>query len=148
MFLEIVGITLAYTEIRYKPLANRIEEKILKEETRIKDFAFKMLKNKFFSGLITVFVTIIFFVEIPYLGGFFDRIIPPEWNTVKLAVIWSTLPIIAVFVLSFCFILFSDFVSWLNEFSSGHAIGALGVVVTFLGLLGETYQVVTILLHR
>jgi hypothetical protein len=148
MFLEIVGITLAYTEIRYKSLANRIEAKILHEETRIKDFAFKMLKNKFFSGLITVFVTIIFFVEIPYLGGFFDRIIPPEWNTVKLAVIWSTLPVIAVFVLSFCFILFSDFVSWLNEFSNGHAIGALGVVVTFLGLLGETYQVVTILLHR
>jgi hypothetical protein len=107
-----------------------------------------MLKNKFFSALITVFVTVVFFIEVPYLAGFFDRIVPPEWSHVKLAVIWSTLPVVAIFVMSFCFILLSDFVSWLNEFSHGHAIGALGVVVTFLGLLGETYQVMTIIHYR
>ena len=148
MVLEIIGITLAYIEIRYKPLANRIEQKILFEENRIKDFAYDMLKNKLFSGLITVFVTVIFFIEIPYLAGFFDKIVPPEWSNVKLAVIWSTLPVVTLFVLSVCFLLLSDFVSWLNHFSNGHAIGALGVVVTFLGLLGETYQVITILLDR
>jgi hypothetical protein len=148
MFLEIIGITLAYIEIRYKPLAIKIEEKILLEETRIKNFAEKMLKNKLFSGLITVFVTVVFFIEIPYLAGFFDQIVPPEWEHIKVGVIWSTLPIITLFALSLCFILFSDFISWLNHFSNGHAIGALGVAVTFLGLLGETYQVVTILLSR
>jgi hypothetical protein len=148
MVLEIIGITLAYMEIRYKPLATRIEERILFEENRIKDFAYRMLNNKLFSALITIFVTIVFFIEIPYLAGFFDRVIPPEWNYIKVAVIWGTLPVIALFVLSFSFVLFSDFISWLNEFSHGHAIGALGVVVTFLGLLGETYQVITILLDR
>jgi protein-S-isoprenylcysteine O-methyltransferase Ste14 len=145
MFLEIIGITLAYIEIRYKPLATKIEGRILMEETRIKDFAYNLLKHKFFSALITVFITVVFFIEIPYLAGFFDRIVPKEWNDIKIAVIWLTLPIIVLFALGICFILLSDFISWLNRFSHGHAIGALGVVVTFLGLLGETYQVVTIL---
>ena len=148
MGLEMIGITLAYIEIRYKPLANRIENKILREEGRIMDFAFKLLKNKFFSALITIFVTIVFFIEIPYLVGFFDKIVPKEWNNVKETIIWSTFPIIFLFVLGICFILLSDFISWLNRFSHGHAIGAFGVVVTFLGLLGETYQVITILVNR
>jgi hypothetical protein len=147
MFLEVIGISLAYIEIRYKPLANRIENKILTEETRIKDFAHKLLQNKLFSGLITVFITVVFFIEIPYLAGFFDRVVPKEWNNVKEGVIWATFPVLILFTLGFGFLLFSEFVSWLNRFSHGHAIGALGVVVTFLGLLGETYQVITIWLH-
>ena len=51
------------------------------------------------------------------------------------------------FILGIGVIVFGDFVSWLNSFSNGHAIGALGVVVTFLGLLGESYQVITIFLR-
>jgi hypothetical protein len=147
MFLEMIGITLAYIEIRYKPLADKIEEKILKEETRIKDTAHKLLQNKLFSALITVFITVVFFIEIPYLAGFFDRVVPKEWNNIKDGVVWSTFPVLILFAISFGFLLFSEFVSWLNRFSHGHAIGALGVVVTFLGLLGETYQVITIWLH-
>ena len=143
MFLEIIGITLAYIEIRYKPLATRIEEKILEEETRIKNVASKLLKNSFFSALITIFITVVFFIEIPYLAGLFDKIVPPEWEEVKLAVIWASFPIIILFLLGFVFILMSDFVSWLNHFSNGHAIGAFGVVLTFLGLIGQTYQVIT-----
>lgn len=87
MFLEMVGITLAYIEIRYKPLANRIEERFLKEEIRIKDFGFRLLNNKVFSTFLTIFVMVVFFIEVPYLVGFFDRIIPADWNHVKLAVI-------------------------------------------------------------
>lgn len=148
MFLEIIGISLAYIEIRYKPLANKIEERILTEETRIKNFAGTLLENKFFSALITIFVIIVFFIGIPYFVGFFDNIIPQEWEGVKVIALWITLPIIILFVVSICFIALSDFVSWLNYFSNGHAIGALGVVVTFLGLLGETYQVITIFVSR
>lgn len=148
MFLEVVGITLAYIEIRYKPLATRIEMKILKEETRFMNIAYDLLKNKFFSALITIFITVVFFIEIPYLAGFFDKIVPHEWDNVKIGVIWSTFPIIILFALGICIILMGDFISWLNAFSDGHAIGALGVVVTFLGLLGETYQVITIFVTR
>jgi len=148
MFLEVIGISLAYIEIRYKPLATRIEMKILKEEIRIKDFATRLLKNRLFSALITIFITVVFFIEIPYLAGLFDKIVPQEWEEVKLAVIWASFPIIILFALGFCFILMSDFISWLNHFSDGHAIGALGVVVTFLGLMGETYQVITIFVNR
>ena len=148
MFLEVVGITLAYIEIRYKPLATRIEMKILQEETRIMEFAYNLLKNKFFSALITIFITVVFFIEIPYLAGFFDKIVPQEWENIKRGVIWSTFPIIILFAVGFFIILMGDFISWLNRFSNGHAIGALGVVVTFLGLMGETYQVITILVTR
>jgi hypothetical protein len=146
MFLEIIGITLAYIEIRYKPLANRIEMKILSEEGRIKNFAYSLIENKFFSALITIFITVVFFIEIPYMAGFYDKIIPKDWNGIKVTVIWSTFPVIILFIIGTCLILLGDFVAWLNRFSHGHAIGSLGVVVTSLGLIGETYQVFTILL--
>ncbi len=148
MVFEIVGITLAYVEIRYKPLANKIEMKILAEESRIKDFATKLLENKLSVTLITVFVTMVFFIEVPYLVGFFDRIIPQDWKHVETAVIWLTFPIIFLFIALIGSILMGDFVSWLNHFSEGHAIGALGVVITFLGLLGDTYQAITILVNK
>ena len=145
MVFEVVGITLAYIEIRYKPFANKIEAKIQAEEGRVKDFAYMLLKNKLSVALITVFITMVFFIEIPYLAGFFDKIIPKDWKNIETAVIWLTFPIIVGFVgLTFA-ILMGDFVSWLNEFSEGHAIGALGVVITFVGLLGDSYQAITIL---
>lgn len=148
MIFEVVGITLAYVEIRYKPLANKIETKILQEESRIKDFAYKLIQNKLSVSLITVFITIVFFIEIPYLAGFFDRIIPDDWKHIEMAVIWLTFPIIFMFVVLIGAILMGDFVVWLNQFSEGHAIGALGVVVTGMGLLGDTYQAITILVNR
>ncbi len=148
MVFEVVGITLAYIEIRYKPLANKIEGKILAEESRIKDFAYKLIENKLSVTLITVFITIVFFIEIPYLVGFFDRIIPNDWKNTEAIIIWATLPIVIMFVVLIGLILMGDFVSWLNHFSEGHAIGALGVVVTFLGLLGDTYQAITIIVNH
>ena len=144
MFLEMLGITLAYIEIRYKPLANQIEGWILHKEHDIKRVGERLLNNKLFSSLITIFIMLVFFIEVPYLVGFFDRIVPADWNDVKVAVIWFTAPFLMLFVLGVAFILLCDFVGWLNHFSNGHAIGALGVVVTFLGLVGETYQVLTI----
>lgn len=148
MIFEIMGITLAYIEIRYKPLATRIEAKIMAEETRLKDFAYQLIQNKLSVSLITVFITIVFFIEIPYLAGLFDKIIPPDWKSVEHIVIWSTFPIIFLFVAWVGAIFLGDFVAWLNEFSEGHAIGALGVVITALGLLGDTYQAITILVNR
>jgi hypothetical protein len=148
MVFEIAGITLAYIEIRYKPLANRIESKLLNEESRIKEFAFRLLQNKLSVTLITVFITIVFFIEIPYVAGLFDKIIPSDWKNVEHIVMWSTLPIIVMFVVLIGTILMGDFVSWLNQFSEGHAIGALGVVITALGLMGDTYQAITILISN
>ena len=147
MSFEIVGITLAYIEIRYKSLATRIESKILREESRIRNFAYQLIENKLFVSLITIFITVVFFIEIPYMVGFFDRIVPPEWSHIKSTIIWFTLPIILLFALGIGIILLGDFISWLNRFSRGHAIGALGVIVTAIGLLGDTYQVITILLY-
>ena len=145
MIFEAVGITLAYIEIRYKGLAMRIERKILLEESRIKNLAYQLIENRFFVSVVTVFITVIFFIEIPYMVGFFDTVIPREWVSFKTMILWFTLPIVVLFAVGIGFILLGDFVTWLNEFSQGHAIGALGVVVTGLGLLGDTYQMIAIL---
>ncbi len=145
MFTEIIGITLAYIEIRYKPFANRIESRIIDSEDNIKEFAYKLLDNKFFSALITLFVIVIFFFEIPYFAGFFDEVLPPDLKGLQNTLLWLTTPVVILFILSLCTIFFSEFVGWLNRFSEGHAIGALGVVITSIGLLGEIYQVLTIL---
>ena len=147
MGLEIIGITLAYIEIRYKPLANRIESKIMREESRIRNFATKLIENKLFVTLATIFFVFVFFFDVPYLVGFFDRIVPEKWSHILIWGIRATLPFIVLFITGIGVVVFGDFVSWLNEFSNGHAIGALGVVVTFLGLVGETYQVITILIR-
>lgn len=144
MFMEIIGITLAYIEIRYKPLARRIEEYIKFFEKRTKEFGYKLLENKLFSALITIFVIVVFFFEIPYMAGFFDEVLPPDMAGIQETLLWLTSPIVILFILSILTIGFADFVAWLNRFSEGHAIGALGVVVTFLGLVGEIYQILTI----
>ncbi|HCW07838.1 MAG TPA: hypothetical protein DGG95_10805 [Cytophagales bacterium] len=148
MVFEVVGITLAYIEIRFKPLADRIETRILNDESRIKAFAYKLIENKLSASLITVFITVIFFVEIPYLVGFYDKVIPESWQNTEATVIWSTSPIIFLFVVLIWSVLMGDFVAWLNRFSNGHAIGALGVVVTMIGLLGDSYQAITILVNK
>jgi hypothetical protein len=148
MVFEVVGITLAYIEIRFKPLAIRIETKILNDEGLVKAFAYRLLENKLSVTLISLFITMVFFIEIPYLVGFYDRIIPESWRDVEATVIWSTSPIIFLFVALISTVLMGDFVAWLNRFSHGHAIGALGVVVTLLGLLGDTYQAITILVNK
>lgn len=148
MIFEVVGITLAYIEIRYKPLAIRIESKFQAEEGRVRDYVNKLAESKLSVVLITIFITIFFFVEIPYLAGLYDKIIPSNWHFVEQWVIWVTVPVLVMFIALIGTILMGDFVSWLNRFSRGHAIGALGVVITAIGLMGDTYQAITILVNR
>jgi hypothetical protein len=147
MALEIVGITLAYIEIRYKRLARRIEARIVAEENKITRLISRLIENKVFVTVTTLFFMMIFFVVIPYWLRFYDRILTEQGlANLELAILCMA-PIMALFVGGLLVVFFGDFVSWLNRFSDGHAIGALGVTVTFLGLLGETYQVITILLR-
>ena len=148
MFLEIIGITLAYIEFRYKPLAHIIEAKIISGEGRIRDFAYGIIENKLFVWLITIFIVVVFFVVIPDMAGFYDRVFPFEWHFLRAIIFWLTFPIVVLFGVGIGFILFAEFVVWLNQFSDGHAIGALGVIVTILGLIGESYQVCTILFGK
>ena len=144
MFMEVIGITLAYLEIRYKPVARKLEATIQVFEGTIKEFGYKLLENKMFSTLISVFVIVVFFFEIPYMAGFYDKILPTDYRGIQDVMLWMTSPVVFLFVLSVLIVFFAEFVAWLNRFSDGHAIGALGVVITFLGFLGETYQVLTI----
>ena len=144
MTMEVLGISLAYMEIKYKALARGIEERILNDEEKIKEFAMRLMENKLFSGLVTLFIIVLFFFFIPYMFGFYDHILPPDMKSIQTTIIWVTSPVIFLFVLGLCLILLGDFVSWLNKFSDGHAIGALGVVITGLGLVGEIYQILTI----
>ena len=144
MAMEIIGITLAYIEIRYRPFAMRIESRILDIEVKIKEFAWKIVQNNLFSVLITLFVMVVFFFERPYMAGFFDTVLPENMKQVQEVIYWCTFPIVVLFLACIFLIFLSEFVSWLNRFSDGHAIGSLGVVVTGIGLTGEIYQVFSI----
>lgn len=144
MTMEVLGISLAYLEIKYKSIARSIEEKILNDEEKIKEFAMKLMENKIFSALVTIFIIILFFFFVPYMFGFYDHVLPPDMKSIQQTIMWVTSPVIVLFIIGLCLILLGDFVSWLNHFSDGHAIGALGVVITGLGLLGEVYQILTI----
>ena len=144
MFMEVIGISLAYIEIRYKPLKFKIEAKILAGETRMRQMSWRLAQNNLFSALITVFVIVVFFFEIPYMAGLFDKLLPQEWQDFQETLYWLTFPVILLFFLVLFVILLGEFVSWLNRFSEGHALGALGVVVTSIGLTGEIYQILTI----
>lgn len=65
MFLEVVGIGLAFIDLRVRPLALRIENWIGVADRRVRDFAYKFLEHKSFSTLVTLFVFFIFCLEIP-----------------------------------------------------------------------------------
>lgn len=54
------------------------------------------------------------------------------------------LPIVALFFLGMFVIIVSAWITSLNKFSEGHAIGSLGVFIASMGLLGELYQVIYI----
>lgn len=119
--------------------------KIVSAESRVKDFAHLLIESKWFIRLITLFIILLFFIVIPDMAGFFDKVFPENWHSMKMLLFWGTFPIVLLFIGGIFFILFAEFVVWLNRFSDGHAIGALGVIITILGLFGEAYQVITIL---
>ena len=145
MFLELGGLTLAFIELKYDGLANTIESGILKSEHITRGIAEKMMTNKVFSSIVTLFIVVMFLVEIPSLAGFYDAVLPKRYLVVLEYTQIVAFIIIGFTVFGFGIVLFSEFITALNKFSNGKAIGAFGILMAFCGLTGEFYQVAFIL---
>ena len=145
--LELVGITLAFIEIKLPDTANKIENGMFSAETKVRNFAEKMIGHKLFSSMITLCIIVGFFFEIPAAAGFFDAVFPADVLRFMDYLLYFSIAITLVVVLGFGVILLGEFIAALNRFSNGKAIGALGVFLASLGLVGEIYQVINILIH-
>ena len=107
-----------------------------------------MMGNKFFSSIITLFIVVMFLIEIPSLAGFYDAVLPKEYLPILDNMQIGAFIIIGLTVLGFGIVLFSEFIGALNKFSNGKAIGAFGIFMAFCGLTGEFYQVAFIFFHQ
>jgi len=148
MFLELGGLTLAFIELKYENLANTIEQGILKSEQITRNLADKMMENKLFSSIITLFIVVMFLIEIPSLAGFYDAVLPKEYLTILDNLQIGAFIIIGLTAFGFGIVFFSEFIGALNKFSNGKAIGAFGIFMAFCGLMGEVYQVAFIFLPQ
>ena len=144
--LEVLGIGLAFIELKFPKLADKLEGKINLMDEKARDTAYKLLEHKGFATLVTLFIFVIFFFEIPYLFNFF-KALPPPWNTIQEIFFWVSLPVVIMFVLGISVILLSSWVTSLNNFSKGRAIGALGIFVASMGLMGEAFQIWVIIFY-
>ena len=141
MFLELGGLTLAFIELKYEKLANTIERGIMKSERVTRTMAEKMLSNKLFSSVVTMFIVVMFLFEVPTLMGFYEKVLPKQYMVVVDNMQIGALFIIGITLFGFGIVLFSEFIGALNRFSNGKAIGAFGIFMAFCGLTGEFYQV-------
>ncbi|MDH5599483.1 MAG: hypothetical protein OEY34_10185 [Cyclobacteriaceae bacterium] len=145
--LELVGLTLAFIEIKLPNTANKIERGMFTAETKVRNFGEQMISHKMFSSLITLCIFVGFFFEIPAAAGFFDEVFPPNVLKFMDYLLYFSIVVTLLVLIGFGVILFGEFMAALNRFSNGKAIGALGVLLASLGLVGEIYQVINILVH-
>ena len=144
MLLELIGISLAFIELKFPVQADRMENFISNADDKARDVAYRVLEHKAFATLVTLFIFVIFFFEIPYFFNFFEAL-PPPWATIQEVFFWVTLPIVVIFAGGISVIILSSWITSLNNFSKGRAIGALGIFVASMGLLGEVIQILMIL---
>ena len=135
LFLEIIGITLAFIEIKSPKIARFLEESIHDFENHLKDLGSRIASNKITQNLVTVFIVLLLIAIIPALWGLFEL---PSF-------VWIIFFFIgAVFLFIIGVFLLVAFIDSLNSFSNGRAIGSLGICLASLGLFGEIYQILNI----
>ncbi|MEQ9404796.1 MAG: hypothetical protein RIM99_14485 [Cyclobacteriaceae bacterium] len=170
--LEVLGLSLAFIELFRKKLAKSIEEKLnlfhgtieswttnlvlssmarffYSEVRSIKDGRRKVkLASKVFYSLLT---TIIVFSIVSYS---FD----PFWLANKFQLVPSNFDRISIEVMNYFIRIvlipisivfwFGLYISKLDKLTGGSALGSIGLLIASIGVLGEAYQVVFILLNK
>jgi len=140
---ELIGLFLAYVEIRKKALANKIENII----DRIHDVMRPMLAeyvstisesvdNFIFIGLIPIAATSLFIFFSDFEEDLLSNLLFMG-VVVSLTVIFVILPLIL-----------SPFLKFLNQYSGGRAIGTLGLLIALIGICMEGIQVADLCLEK
>jgi len=135
LIFEVVGFTLAFIEIKYPKGAHRIERGFKGLEKAVQRMSYRMAKNPVVQTLITIFILLLFAAVIPTVWGLFSL---PSY-------VWWMFSSVGIAVGAIIGLhLAVDFLDSLNRFSNGKAIGALGVCLGSLGIMGEIYQILVL----
>ena len=128
--LEILGVTLAFIEIRFPYKADRIERRIRRSEDWVRNLGEKITNNRLTEWTMTAFI-IVFFLSMSDWWGLWE--LPTA--------VWIVFSVI-YFVVGTIFGLYiiEEVIKILNHQSNGRALGALGVILAILGLAGEIVQ--------
>jgi hypothetical protein len=134
LLLEILGIVLAFIEIKFPRTADRLEYNIDSLEDWVIATGQKVTNNHLTSVLMTSLV-VVFFVSLFDIWDFMGLDLP-----IFIKVIFGVVLIIVGIVIGLYIL--EGIITSLNKFSGGHALGSLGVALASLGLAIELFQLV------
>jgi hypothetical protein len=135
LILEVAGITLAFIEIKSPRTADKIEKAIRGIQKFTERASYKVTRSHAGQTLITLFIILLFAAVVPTIWGLFTL----PWY------LWLLFGIVGgIFGIILGLHLTVDFINSLNKFSNGKAIGALGICLASLGMVGEEYQILFI----
>jgi hypothetical protein len=135
LILEVAGITLAFIEIKSPSSADKIEKAIRGVQKFTERASYKVTRSHAGQTFITLFIILLFAAVVPTVWGLFTL----PWY------LWLLFGIVgAIFGIILGLHLTVDFINSLNKFSNGKAIGALGICLASLGMVGEAYQILFI----
>jgi hypothetical protein len=134
LLLEILGITLAFIEIKFPRTADQLEYNIDSLEDWVIATGQRITNNHLTGVLMTAFV-FIFFVILFDVWDFLGLNLP-----LIIKIIFGVVLLIVGIVIGLYFL--EGILVSLNKFSGGHALGSLGVALASLGLAIELFQFV------
>ena len=171
IWLELVGFTLTFIEVLYPKIADSIEKAIddvpivasyflsgndfltlyyrylivwdRKTRKLISELMPLESVEKTFSFKLTAVVVFILFGVLYVLSGFFASKL-----FLYTGITWLAVLTLFIFVLvgsNLAFVQIQKLIAKLNSLSDGRAIGSMGLILAFAGLLGEAYQYITMI---
>ncbi len=138
--LEVVGFTLTSIEVLFPELADRIERLVDKLGKSSNSFHDKLRRyyGKPAEMALPVFPLILLTLMVyPFFSRWWGMY--PQFKTA----IYMFIVFGALYLTYWISFFLGKLIDVLNKVTSGRALGTLGLVLAFLGLLGEAYQYIT-----
>jgi hypothetical protein len=129
--LEVLGVTLAFIEIKYPALADKIERFIRDSEHAVRRLGERLTDGRLIEWTMTIFI-IVFFLS---LADWWDLYTLPWFVWVIFGIVYAVVGLI------FGLFLIEELIKFLNHSSNGRALGALGIALAMLGLIGDLIQI-------